>query len=1502
MKKKRGFTIVELVIVIAVIGVLAGILVPTIISLTSSAKFSKDLATVSNINKIYTVDKLDKNIKKYDTMHDALNEISDNNFKISTLQHPSTKDMTIGWDSVNDMFVLINTKEGTIKENKKSTPIANKSDYFIICDVIPTDPEFSIYLTNKNDIGEITHLKVGFDSGDNYSVTRVIYDRRSEETGLETRSVIYRTNPGTDFECYGYVDSSSGEGDIIYHYGESCDSIIDCADGSFYEKGASNHVEVKKGHFVLTNNSFVSYINASATNGNVSVDFLNGSTHGTATNTNTYYGVNIHSEEKAKALNAFYNHHGGPLNVIYDTRPDYTNQTDKNEIIDGKPFVLEGLGSQIRELPHYGEPCEKNGHTFIAVQDYTLRVCEICGSYEHSVYRPSDDDTPSTTTYINRHEGDDYYVVVNSTPDHEHAYGNPVWSWTGYTKAIARFECGDLDCNESITFTYEGSDIERVLVTKENCTQDGVYNHTASCEFNNHEYQSTSPYQEIVEHLGHDLHHHEGHNPSCTEDGYSAYDECVREGCDYTTYQKIEALGHSPKEPVQENYVDSTCTAEGHYDLVVYCDTCGVELSRETKTIPMKEHNGNPCTVCGFSTLNIKLLHTDKYIYKVGTDGEVRLDTFYDNIPDGPNVTFETQRGNAVLTSSPSDTMLTFAGEGILTLRVNGIQPLDLEVVSGAKNVTDMSSATDRDVVLLKDATINNGYSGQVATISNGHIFYGNGFNITVNNDIGGNTLYTGYINLNSGTLDNVQLTFPTLSEAVIYTSQFKGLDEAYTSGNNIEYYYDTANGIVSTGNSTITNSYISGGRAPVCVSNGNLVVENTTLDGGSLANLVIGPSVTKVTLNDLTTIQEPKSATRVTATVVGLGILSFVDDGNSSAEIELNGTLVQHNWIDSSYSKYVPSITGASSYISQIFNHTDYVHNISGTNKINEGIAFLNTEANTIASPINKIIDNRTNKSLVPYAMEKLYSPLYIYSYSNSCGTDSSYLNKTAYSPTENMVTMPNLTVTDIGELSFKKAFTNNKWTYTLETSVASTFSFNQVNITKFGETLTNFTVRDSNNAVVDKNASIALDDVFTSDYTISVEFEGKTFTYKFVIQSNVSVEEINPPTLSTQNYQAGICVASSYGGTWHGAAPVLEGLTITYYSASQKKHVDLALNTLTPSSKGKLNGTNNTWTVSTSDFTLTLTGGKVHDKNNVYAMPVVCDSKVYFLPASSNGLVNTGNSARKVPVSYSFQANGDTLNFSYSWSVAEDKENEYNYSDFCSGKLTKLTKSSGGSSGCLLPDTLITMADGSMKMVKDVQAGDLLTVFNHETGSYDVSTVVFNDKEEAALVTVINLEFDNGTYVGVVSEHGFFDLNLMKYVYITEDNYDSFVGHQFYSDSGVVTLSNAYLSQKYTEVYSPVTAVTLNYFTNGMLSMPGGIEGIFNIFEYDADLRYDQEKMEADIATYGLLDYSYFEDYLPYDVYIAFNGKYLGIAMGKGILTEEMLMSYVERYSKYW
>ena len=70
---KKGFTIVELIIVIAVIAVLAAVLIPTFSNLIQKANEAKDTALVSNLNKAVAMD-----TSKNETVYDVLTTVREN--------------------------------------------------------------------------------------------------------------------------------------------------------------------------------------------------------------------------------------------------------------------------------------------------------------------------------------------------------------------------------------------------------------------------------------------------------------------------------------------------------------------------------------------------------------------------------------------------------------------------------------------------------------------------------------------------------------------------------------------------------------------------------------------------------------------------------------------------------------------------------------------------------------------------------------------------------------------------------------------------------------------------------------------------------------------------------------------------------------------------------------------------------------------------------------------------------------------------------------------------------------------------------------------------------------------------------------------------------------------------------------------------------------------------------------------------------------------------------
>ncbi|MBQ8725772.1 MAG: hypothetical protein IJY84_01560 [Clostridia bacterium] len=221
-----------------------------------------------------------------------------------------------------------------------------------------------------------------------------------------------------------------------------------------------------------------------------------------------------------------------------------------------------------------------------------------------------------------------------------------------------------------------------------------------------------------------------------------------------------------------------------------------------------------------------------------------------------------------------------------------------------------------------------------------------------------------------------------------------------------------------------------------------------------------------------------------------------------------------------------------------------------------------------------------------------------------------------------------------------------------------------------------------------------------------------------------------------------------------------------------------------------------------------------------------------------------------------------------------------------------------------CLVEGTMVMMADGTVKAVDDVVAGDMVMVFNHETGKYEVGTIWFNDhaNDPSRLRKVINLEFANGSKSRIAYEHGYFDLDLMKYVFIREDNMHEFIGHRFVTSTfngtevvqGETTLVKAYITEEVVKVYGPITEYHFNMVTDDMLSMPSfnfDATGMVNIFEYDEDLKYNAEKMQTDIETYGVFTYEEFSAYMSYEDYCKAPIAYFKVAIGKGNLTWEQI-----------
>ena len=235
---------------------------------------------------------------------------------------------------------------------------------------------------------------------------------------------------------------------------------------------------------------------------------------------------------------------------------------------------------------------------------------------------------------------------------------------------------------------------------------------------------------------------------------------------------------------------------------------------------------------------------------------------------------------------------------------------------------------------------------------------------------------------------------------------------------------------------------------------------------------------------------------------------------------------------------------------------------------------------------------------------------------------------------------------------------------------------------------------------------------------------------------------------------------------------------------------------------------------------------------------------------------------------------------------------------------KDASITATAAGSSStpCVTPDTLVTLADGSQKRIDEVTYDDLILVWNFYEGKYDVVPSALIQNHGYGWNGIVKFTFSDGTVTKAVNEHGYFDATLNEFVMITPHNALEYIGHEFikaYGDSyTTVNLISVEIYEEYVESYSILTAYYYNFITDNMFSLTSPVieTNFFMPFEVGENMTFDAEKMEEDIAKYGLYEYADFENEIPYEVFDALNIKYLKVAVGKGLITYDQIIELLK------
>lgn len=256
---KKGFTLVELIIVVAVIALLAAVLIPTFSSLISKANQAKDEALVSNLNKAIAL-----STEKYDTVYDVLGAVKENaGFDVAKIS-ASVSEHEILWDSVNYCFVYKTEKGITgIPDTQTNKDVKDYQYWQFLTKEMPAleDQQYSIYWageTIKTTAAKPLEVKVGFDAGE-ATVNELKY-----VANTNAQDVVIRTKGGNL--------TIDAETDSVEHFGTSDKVIVDAvAPNSYHENGDVVALVVSKGRVVVNQGATINTIIAKTTSTEVIV-------------------------------------------------------------------------------------------------------------------------------------------------------------------------------------------------------------------------------------------------------------------------------------------------------------------------------------------------------------------------------------------------------------------------------------------------------------------------------------------------------------------------------------------------------------------------------------------------------------------------------------------------------------------------------------------------------------------------------------------------------------------------------------------------------------------------------------------------------------------------------------------------------------------------------------------------------------------------------------------------------------------------------------------------------------------------------------------------------------------------------------------------------------------------------------------------------------------------------------------------------------------------------
>lgn len=406
----------------------------------------------------------------------------------------------------------------------------------------------------------------------------------------------------------------------------------------------------------------------------------------------------------------------------------------------------------------------------------------------------------------------------------------------------------------------------------------------------------------------------------------NTYSTTIKTGGEGITY----TFGVLPIQSVDGSGVE----CNGDYTLTITNDT-GATISDNVLTLPA---SGTVEVTLKFDEYAIerhfifncvaKIFNYDETAeyYRFGTSNEVQI-SYADGIDlsdiEITAVPFANQSYNAKATVSSDKKKLTFSGGGKITIKAvsatneeNILDSFVVQIIDGAVNVSTKDQfVTNASMCLVNDITKDNGG----ITVAQGCTLYGNGYTITASKS-SFNSHNSAFLYL-SGTLDNVSIIGVEV-------------DDLYFTPDDTEYWKTAATVYVNASGAAIYNSYIANGKYAIRLNglSGQVTIKNTAAISGAIS---IGITRTAGQLDVY--LENIKVAQMQNTNFMGAGF-AFNEGGADKVTIHFSGqnnvlqNFASENNISqfpSSYQTILKEVWDSSDFANfkYSYNNTDYMH-----------------------------------------------------------------------------------------------------------------------------------------------------------------------------------------------------------------------------------------------------------------------------------------------------------------------------------------------------------------------------------------------------------------------------------------------------------------------------------------------------------------------------------------------------------------------------------------------